>query len=158
MRLVHGQRKKRRGVALVEFCIVLPLLLLLLIGMWEVGRVIQVQQSVQNAAREGGRQASTGKRTQSDVVQAVKEYLARAGYKTTNVTVTIANLTNAARSDPTSANQLDKFKIVVTMPFDDARLITQKWFTNGRVLSASATWLSMKDIPLTINNTVPVPN
>src|SRR5262245_7394374 len=155
MRLMHRKRRTRRGVALVEFAIVLPLLILLLIGIWEVGRVIEVQQSVQNAAREGGRQASTGKRTASQVTQAVKDYLARAGYVTTNVTVTLANLTDATRSDPTTANQLDKFQVTVTMPFDDARLITQKWFTNGRILSAKVTWLSMRDIPLAINKTIP---
>jgi Flp pilus assembly protein TadG len=155
MKLLHRKRRTRRGVALVEFAIVLPLLILLLIGIWEVGRVIEVQQSVQNAAREGGRQTSTAKRTVSQVTQSVKDYLARAGFVTTNVTVTITNLTNAARSDPTTANQLDKFQVVVTMPFDDARLITQKWFTNGRILSAKVVWLSMRDIPLAINKTIP---
>jgi len=155
MKLLHRKRRTRRGVALVEFAIVLPLLILLLIGIWEVGRVIEVQQSVQNAAREGGRQTSTGKRTLSQVTQSVKDYLARAGYITTNVTVTVTNLTDSSRSDPTTANQLDRFQVVVTMPFDDARLITQKWFTNGRILTAKVVWLSMRDIPLAINKTIP---
>jgi Flp pilus assembly protein TadG len=146
---------KRRGVALVEFSLALPLLLVLLVGIWEVGRMIQVQQSVQNAAREGGRQASTGKRTPSEVTQAVKNYITQAGYTSTNVSVTITNLTNSSRSDPTAAIQLDRFQVVVTMPFDDARLIATKIFTNNRTLTARATWLSMRDIPLEINKVVP---
>ena len=156
MKLVPRNRSRRKGVALVEFALVLPLLLILLIGIWEVARVIQVQQTVQNAAREGGRQASTGKRTATEVIQAVKNYITRAGYTSTNVTVTVTNLTSSSRPDPTQANQLDRFRVVVTMPFDDARLITQRWFTNGRILRAEVVWMSMRDIPLAINNNVPV--
>lgn len=156
MKLVYCTRSRRRGVALVEFAVLLPLLLILLVGIWEVARVIQVQQAVQNAARDGGRQASTGKRTASEVVQVVKNYITRAGYSSANVNVTVTNLTSSLRPDPTQANQLDRFRVVVTMPFDDARLITQRWFTNGRTLRAEVVWMSMRDIPLAINSTVPI--
>ena len=45
----------RRGVAAVEFAVILPLLLLLLVGIWELGRIIHVQQTINNAARDGAR-------------------------------------------------------------------------------------------------------
>ena len=44
----------------MEFCFCLPLLIALIYGLWEVGRVVEVQQVVYNAAREGARDASTG--------------------------------------------------------------------------------------------------
>jgi Flp pilus assembly protein TadG len=65
----------RRGVAAVEFAFVLPFILILLLGMWEEGRAIQVNQILYNAAREGARQASTGVVTNSAAQQVVINYL-----------------------------------------------------------------------------------
>jgi Flp pilus assembly protein TadG len=47
-------------VAALEAALVLPLLFILLFGVWEVSRMIQVAQAVSNSAREGARQASAG--------------------------------------------------------------------------------------------------
>src|SRR5881227_655267 len=46
---------RRRGVAAVEFAVVLPLLLTLLVGIWELGRIINVQITLNNAARDAAR-------------------------------------------------------------------------------------------------------
>lgn len=47
--------KNNRGAALVEFAIVLPLLLLLLVGMIEFGLLFYNKQVLTNASREGAR-------------------------------------------------------------------------------------------------------
>lgn len=44
------------GQALAEVAIALPLLLLMLVGIWEFARAYQIQQVVVNAAREGARE------------------------------------------------------------------------------------------------------
>ncbi|KFF58793.1 hypothetical protein JF66_15935 [Cryobacterium sp. MLB-32] len=44
-----------RGAAAVEFALVLPVLLLLIFGLMEFGRLYNVQISLSNAAREGAR-------------------------------------------------------------------------------------------------------
>ena len=49
------QTQVDRGAAAVEFALVLPLLLLLVLGMIEFSRVYNVQISLSNAAREGAR-------------------------------------------------------------------------------------------------------
>jgi Flp pilus assembly protein TadG len=59
MRL-NRNRRERLGVAAVEFAVCLPVLLLILLGLWEVGRMTEVQQVTWNAAREGARDASMG--------------------------------------------------------------------------------------------------
>jgi Flp pilus assembly protein TadG len=49
-------RRDDRGAAMVEFAIVLPVLLLILLGIIEFGRAYNAQVSIQAAAREGARE------------------------------------------------------------------------------------------------------
>ncbi len=58
----HGES----GQALAEIAIALPLLLLMLIGIWEFARAYQIQQVVVNAAREGAREVVLPNRTEPD--------------------------------------------------------------------------------------------
>jgi Flp pilus assembly protein TadG len=52
--------RARRGVAAVEFAVCAPLLFLLLLGLWEIGRITEVGNVMWNSAREGARDASLG--------------------------------------------------------------------------------------------------
>jgi hypothetical protein len=54
-------RKKQKAQAMTEFAIILPLLLLLLLGIIEAGRVIWAYITVQQAARQAARFAVTGR-------------------------------------------------------------------------------------------------
>lgn len=146
----------RGGVAAVEFAIVSSLLVPLLLGIWEVGRLVQVQQHTHNAVREAGRQASTGTRTASQVEAAALNYLTRAGLNTAGATVTLVNLTNASRADPTTANQMDRFRITLTLPFNNVRWVLADQITSITELSATTDWFSMKDQPLTVSSSVPI--
>ncbi|AUI49655.1 TadE/TadG family type IV pilus assembly protein [Arthrobacter crystallopoietes] len=49
------RRQSERGAVAIEFAIVLPVLLILLIGMIEFGRIFSAQIILTNAAREGAR-------------------------------------------------------------------------------------------------------
>ena len=51
-------KQKERGAVAVEMAVLLPLLLLILIGTMEFGRVFNVQNSLTQAAREGARNAA----------------------------------------------------------------------------------------------------
>lgn len=53
-------RRRRRGQTLVEFALTLPILLLLMFGIVEFGRIFQAWITVQNAARDAARFAITG--------------------------------------------------------------------------------------------------
>jgi Flp pilus assembly protein TadG len=46
------------GVALVEFALVVPVLLLLLVGILDTGRVVNAYVTISNASREGARYAA----------------------------------------------------------------------------------------------------
>ena len=56
----HGRRSGERGAAAVEFALVCPLLLMLLIGMVEFGRGYSAKISITAAAREGARAVALG--------------------------------------------------------------------------------------------------
>lgn len=56
---VFNQQGKEHGAALVEFAIVLPLLLILLLGMSEFGLLFYNKQVLTNASREGARAGIT---------------------------------------------------------------------------------------------------
>jgi Flp pilus assembly protein TadG len=51
-------KQKERGAIAVEMAVLLPLLLLVLVGTMEFGRVFNVQNSLTQAAREGARHAA----------------------------------------------------------------------------------------------------
>ncbi|MDF2614267.1 MAG: TadE-like protein [Clostridia bacterium] len=52
--------KNQRGQALVEFAVILPLLLLLIMGIIQFGLVMNAYLTTQNAAREGARAGIVG--------------------------------------------------------------------------------------------------
>ena len=55
-RLVHG-RQGERGQALVEFALLLPLMLLIITGLFDVARAVWQENTLAYAAREGTRYA-----------------------------------------------------------------------------------------------------
>jgi Flp pilus assembly protein TadG len=156
MLITRPSKPARHGSAAVECAVVLILLMPLLLGTWEVGRLLQVQQLLQNAAREGGRQAATGRVNTAGVQQAVVNYLTNNGITCSTTNVTVTNLTSAARPDPSNCNQLDEFQVTVTIPFNSVRWVLLKQITPTTQLTASAYWYSMRDVPLTINTNIPL--
>lgn len=159
----------RNAVAAVELAFVLPLLLVFIIGIWEIGRLIQVQQSVNNAAREGARLAAqglivnpSGVSTQimattgaSNVQDTVKNYLTRAGYDTTGLQVTFAFVSgNTSLTDPYQAAKGQRYTVTVTLPMSSIRW-TLLSLSGMTTLGATVTWESLVDDPFTLNTTLP---
>jgi Flp pilus assembly protein TadG len=56
-------RPRNRGQALVEFALILPLLLLLIFGIVDAGRLIFTYNNISNAARDGARVAIVNQST-----------------------------------------------------------------------------------------------
>ena len=55
-----ARQRSRRGVVTVEAAVFLSLVMMLMLGVWEVGRVVQLTRTLQDAAREGARLAAGG--------------------------------------------------------------------------------------------------
>jgi Flp pilus assembly protein TadG len=73
--------RSSRGVSAVEFALVLPILLILLLGIVDYGWVFFVRLTMTNAAREGARTGVTGDAgsASADAVAAARAYLTTAG-------------------------------------------------------------------------------
>lgn len=139
----------RRGAALVEFSIVLPVLLILLIGSVELGRGISVRGRCALAARAGARVYSLRKtRTEADVRAIVAQIMTESGLK--NYTVTL----NPTPSP--SIKQLDPVKVTVSVSAKDASWMSAPWFLGGET-KISSTCAMPADLGEASNDTVATP-
>ena len=99
---------ERRGQSLVEFALVLPILLLLVVGILELGVAFRTFQVVTNAAREGARTAVV--RTDlSDVIGRVEDYLRDGGLNSVASTITVS--CDGAALDPEDGGRCSRGQI-----------------------------------------------
>ena len=128
---------------MIETAIVLPILLLVSVSIFEIGRAYQTAQVLTNAAREGARVAVMPGTKVADVQQLVKDYLKNGqlgGYASATVTVD-QNMVLPIGTGNASASQ-----VVVSYPFSFmvlnpvARLVVKDSTTGGSgiVLSGKA--------------------
>ncbi len=79
-RFVSGLRRSRSGSTVVELAFVLPILLIVLFGIVDFGRIFWHSNLLHTAAREGARvMAVTGKSGTTDVYQRINDVLSTAG-------------------------------------------------------------------------------
>ena len=123
MRRHAAAKDRRHGTASVEFAVCLPLMCLVLTGLWEVGRITQVSEVMWNSAREAARDASLGQDNLQTVTTNLLTYLQSAeptafgqGHQTTVEAPVIslpANTTGYTCWDSTANREL------FTMTFTD---------------------------------------
>jgi hypothetical protein len=85
----RGKRlRSRRGQALVEFVLVIPILLLLVLGLMDFARAWQTQHAMADAAREGARMLVVNETAGFEAAElAIRERLADARLDLTRLTV-----------------------------------------------------------------------
>lgn len=84
-----SRRRRESGQSLVELAIVLPILLALVVGIFEFGRAWNVYQVLTNAAREGARQAVIPTNSESQVRTTIEDALRRAALDPGLGTITV---------------------------------------------------------------------
>ena len=102
--------RSQRGAELIEFALVLPLLLLLVLGIVDFGFLFQRLEVVTNAAREGARLAVLGSYDTTDVQNRVNDYLLEGGVPVVpgNPTITVSSPTlNIPGASPVSAKTVE---------------------------------------------------
>jgi Flp pilus assembly protein TadG len=82
------------GQSLVEFAILLPILLGVVVGIFEFGRAWNVDQVLTNAAREGGRLAVIETSSEGDVLDTVEDALTNAALDPGVATITVDGMSD----------------------------------------------------------------
>jgi Flp pilus assembly protein TadG len=163
--------RTRPGVAAVEvgwtfMVFVVPLM----IGIWEVGRMVQVQQVVSNAAREGARLAAQGSviRPDGTVVQiasaagtpnvrdVVYQYLLASGLgglAPEDVQVTF-RFTDGTGTEPYAGIKNQPFSVTVAVRWEKVRWVNLG-FINPTWITFTVNWRMLVDDPFTVNQTLP---
>jgi Flp pilus assembly protein TadG len=131
---------RRRGAATVEFAVVVPILLLFILGIIEIGRLVMVAQVDTNAAREAARYASQGAANTSTIDTYTRNYLTSAGIngaaagQDSAVTVTVeaqANGTWAATNDPSTLPSGTPIKVTVSSNFNQQSWLPTRFFVGN---------------------------
>lgn len=122
--------KNRRGAVTVEFALMVPVFLTLVLGVTETSRIFEMKNQLAVAAREGARMAAMersglvaeGQSTNAKVTRDVKNFLQAAGLDPDDINVQIVS-----HQDPTAtfnldaaANSLKYFELRISVPFDAA--------------------------------------
>jgi hypothetical protein len=158
----------KRGVAAVEALFVLPITIVLLMGVWEVGRLVQISQIVSNAAREGARLGAGGANngtavTVAMVQQAIRDYMTSAGMPADAVAgaeITLTNLSAHSWTDPGDAEPLDRFRVAVRIPpgpaFDCLKIGMANSLTGVNEINVQTEWFSANDALITVDANLPL--
>lgn len=96
--------KSRTGAAVAEFAVVAPVMIMLTMGMMEVGRMVMVKQLMVSASREGARLGSLPGASENEVLARVNQELSSVGINGVSVTVTPANLVAATSGTPVTVS------------------------------------------------------
>ena len=117
----RGARHGRRGAALVELAIVMPILCLLTLGLMEYGWVFMKISQINQAARHGVRIAVRPNSTTEEINSAVASLMTQAGIKAADYTLTYG--TNVAGNngiiDPPVG---DPIKLRISVNYDKLTL------------------------------------
>ena len=91
--------RDEQGAELIEFALVLPMLMLIMCGIFDYGFLFQRWEVLTNAAREGARLAALPGYTEADVTARVNSYLTAGGVPGTATTaLTFETVTAGGRT------------------------------------------------------------
>ncbi|WDC84543.1 pilus assembly protein [Caloramator sp. mosi_1] len=103
-----GDEKKKKGQALIEFTIILPILLLIIMGIAEFGIMLNSYLTIQNASREGARQGIMGA-NDYEIYNVVLDSLENLDETKVNLTITPSD---------TNRKSGDELKIKIEYQYD----------------------------------------
>ena len=134
---------RRRGAALVETAMVLPIFLSVTLGIIEFGRAMMVSQLVTNAAREGARIGSLDGATNSEIEAEIRSFLqgsanVGSGDVSIEISITPASGNPDPGNDVSLANVRDEINVVVSVPFNSVSFIDGNYLA-GKNITGSAT-------------------
>lgn len=103
----------RRGAALVELALLLPVLGTIVLGVCEIGQVLRVHASLTEAARKGCATGTLPGSSNADIIGDVQSALSDSGLPT-SATITVK--VNDIIANVATAKRNDKVSVAVSLP------------------------------------------
>ena len=113
-RTLKRAARSERGSVLLEMAMTLPLLLLVSVAIFELGRAYQTQQILTNAAREGARMAVLPDASAPNIETRVRQYMTQG--QLSNVSDATVAITTTAQI-PMGAANVSASVVTVNYPF-----------------------------------------
>jgi Flp pilus assembly protein TadG len=118
--------RERRGQSLVEFALILPIFVLVLVGVFDLGRAVFAFNTISQAAREGARLAIVDQ-TISHIQDEASKTSVSLGVDPTDVTIefrdrealdTPNSCAGAIAGDDNNHPSIVRCMVIVTVPYD----------------------------------------
>jgi Flp pilus assembly protein TadG len=126
----QGRRSQRRGHVAVEFGIVVPIFLVFVFGLIEVGRGFNATHLLNNAARSACRQGILQNQTNDTITSKVNSILSAQSITGTTTSITV----NGNTANASTAVSGDDLSVKVTVP-----VATITWIPGMQYLSGNLT-------------------
>ncbi len=133
--------RRRRGAAVVELAVTLPLLALIVLGVTEFSQYVNAAQVVTNASRRGARLAARNETvTASEVQNDVTEFLTGALGSSASISVQVVNGsgTSITSGDLTTISSGSPIRVDVSLDFDSIRWLNHFSTLHSQTLQTSA--------------------
>ena len=123
---------ERSGVSAVELAVTLPVVVVLLFGMIELGRILSIHHTFEEAARAGCRIYSANGTTETEIRNMVDDVLEDSGISGYTVTLDPINAAAVEYS-------MTPVTVEVSVDYEDITWFGNLWVMHGKTLSASCT-------------------
>lgn len=154
-KLTRRTTEKRRGAAMVEFAIICPVFLTLVIGLLEAGQALRAANIMAAAVREGGRLAAMdwndfvpeGFTPNTKVISDVRNFLTASGLPGADATISITSAEGDDEGDDfdltNTNNNYRLFKISVQIPYGEISTFPST-FMQGQTLTSELTFRAVR--------------
>lgn len=148
----HKPTRPRRGAAAVEFAIIAPIFVTIALGVSQASQLLEAQNQLAVAAREGARLAAMdrtgmlaeGQTTNSKVANDIENYLTANGLPGDQADIFIVDSSDHTTSFDLddSANDLRLFEVRVEMPYSALTSAggsgTEQWRLSAKIVFRNA--------------------
>jgi hypothetical protein len=136
------RRRGRPGLAVVEFAVIAPVLLFLIVSMLEMATAVQIKAVLTDAARKGCRTGILPDGTNSAVTTDISSVLTNAGITPGLATNTIK--VNGASVNVSTAAANTPISVKVSLPFSSVATVTGFFLTGKNIESETIVMMSQR--------------